>query len=195
MSRQFLQRHGFQLLGCTSTWLLLDIAFYSQNLFQKDIFSSIGWLPSARKMNALEEVYEVSRAQALIALVSTVPGYWVTVALVDVIGRKVIQLIGFFFMTLFMFVLTFMYYTLRGQPCTNDPSRYCGGSHLIFLVLYALTFFFSNFGPNVTTFIIPAELFPARLRSTCHGISAAAGKHQTIDIIFCTLFKHIICQR
>jgi len=31
-------------------------------------------------------------------------------------------------------------------------------------------------GPNSTTFIMPAELFPARLRSTCHGISAAAGK-------------------
>ena len=42
--------------------------------------------------------------------------------------------------------------------------------------MYALTFFFANFGPNATTFIIPAELFPARLRSTCHGISAAAGK-------------------
>ncbi|MCL7023220.1 hypothetical protein MKW94_023441 [Papaver nudicaule] len=42
--------------------------------------------------------------------------------------------------------------------------------------MYALTFFFANFGPNSTTFIIPAEIFPARLRSTCHGISAAAGK-------------------
>ena len=28
----------------------------------------------------------------------------------------------------------------------------------------------------MTTFIIPAELFPARLRSTCHGLSAASGK-------------------
>ncbi|XP_065626076.1 low affinity inorganic phosphate transporter 1-like [Quercus suber] len=42
--------------------------------------------------------------------------------------------------------------------------------------MYSLTFFFANFGPNATTFIIPAEIFPARLRSTCHGISAAAGK-------------------
>ena len=31
-------------------------------------------------------------------------------------------------------------------------------------------------GPNATTFVVPAEIFPARLRSTCHGISAAAGK-------------------
>lgn len=45
-----------------------------------------------------------------------------------------------------------------------------------FVVLYSLTFFFCNFGPNATTFIVPAEIFPARLRATCHGISAASGK-------------------
>jgi PHS family inorganic phosphate transporter-like MFS transporter len=50
------------------------------------------------------------------------------------------------------------------------------GNHIGFVVLYGLTFFFANFGPNSTTFIVPAEIFPARLRSTCHGISAASGK-------------------
>ncbi|GJY99585.1 inorganic phosphate transporter 1-4 [Tanacetum coccineum] len=42
--------------------------------------------------------------------------------------------------------------------------------------MYSLTFFFANFGPNTTTFVVPAEIFPARVRSTCHGISAASGK-------------------
>uniref|UniRef100_A0A7N0UEC7 Major facilitator superfamily (MFS) profile domain-containing protein n=1 Tax=Kalanchoe fedtschenkoi TaxID=63787 RepID=A0A7N0UEC7_KALFE len=37
-SMEFVRRHGVHLLGTTSTWFLLDIAFYSQNLFQKDIF-------------------------------------------------------------------------------------------------------------------------------------------------------------
>ncbi|PWY78506.1 MFS general substrate transporter [Aspergillus sclerotioniger CBS 115572] len=31
-------------------------------------------------------------------------------------------------------------------------------------------------GPNTMTYIIPAELFPTRFRSTCHGIAAASGK-------------------
>ncbi|KAL3698005.1 hypothetical protein R1sor_012081 [Riccia sorocarpa] len=175
-SAEFARRHGTHLVGCCVTWFMLDVAFYSQNLFQKDIFSAVGWIPSAKKMSALEEVFRIGRAQALVALVSTVPGYWVTVALVDTIGRFIIQLQGFFFMTLFMFVLTFDYYNLRGQPCPTDSSKFCGGNHLAFISIYALTFFFANFGPNSTTFIIPAELFPARLRSTCHGISAAAGK-------------------
>lgn len=43
-------------------------------------------------------------------------------------------------------------------------------------MLYVLCQLFFNLGPNTTTFIIPAEIFPTRYRCTCHGISAAAGK-------------------
>nr|CAA74607.1 phosphate transporter [Solanum lycopersicum] len=164
-TKEFLRRHGLHLLGTASTWFLLDIAFYSQNLFQKDIFSAIGWIPPAQTMNALEEVYKIARAQTLIALCSTVPGYWFTVAFIDKIGRFAIQLMGFFFMTVFMFALAIPYHhwTLKDH-------------RIGFVVMYSFTFFFANFGPNATTFVVPAEIFPARLRSTCHGISAAAGK-------------------
>lgn len=164
-SKEFLHRHGLHLLGTTTTWFLLDIAFYSQNLFQKDIFSAIGWIPKAETMNALEEVYRIARAQTLIALGSTVPGYWFTVAFIDRIGRFAIQLMGFFFMTVFMFALAIPY-----NHWTHPDNR------IGFVVMYSLTFFFANFGPNATTFVVPAEIFPARLRSTCHGISAASGK-------------------
>ena len=44
------------------------------------------------------------------------------------------------------------------------------------MILYGLTFFFSNFGPNTTIFIVPGEIFPTRFRTTCHGISSAVGK-------------------
>ncbi|KAK8682194.1 hypothetical protein V6N13_054588 [Hibiscus sabdariffa] len=141
-STRFFRRHGLHLLGTMSTWFLLDVAFYSQNLFQKDIFSAIGWIPKANSMNAIEEVYKIGRAQTLIALCSTVPGYWFTVALIDKVGRFKIQLMGFFFMTVFMFALAIPYH----HWTLPDRIRF------------------------------PAEIFPARLRSTCHGISAASGK-------------------
>lgn len=164
-SGEFLRHHGLHLLGTATCWFLLDIAFYSQNLFQKDIFSSINWIPKANTMSAVEEVYKIARAQTLIALCGTVPGYWFTVFLIDKIGRFSIQLIGFGMMTLFMLGLAIPYHHWTTS-----------GNHIGFVVLYGLTFFFANFGPNSTTFIVPAEIFPARLRSTCHGISAAAGK-------------------
>ncbi|CAL9170553.1 unnamed protein product [Musa hybrid cultivar] len=164
-SREFARRHGLHLVGTATTWFLLDIAFYSQNLFQKDIFSAINWIPKAATMNAIEEVFRIARAQTLIALCGTVPGYWFTVAFIDIIGRFAIQIMGFFFMTVFMLGLAIPYHHWTTK-----------GNHIGFVVVYAFTFFFANFGPNSTTFIVPAEIFPARLRSTCHGISAAAGK-------------------
>ncbi|KAK3150497.1 hypothetical protein QOZ80_3AG0233960 [Eleusine coracana subsp. coracana] len=165
LSSQFLKRHGLHLLGTATTWFLVDVAYYSQNLFQKDIFTSIHWIPKSRTMSALEEVFRVSRAQTLIALFGTVPGYWFTVFLIDVIGRFAIQLFGFAMMTVFMLGLAIPYHHW------TTP-----GNQIGFAIMYGFTFFFANFGPNATTFIVPAEIFPARLRSTCHGISAAAGK-------------------
>ncbi|KAL6636459.1 hypothetical protein ACP70R_024031 [Stipagrostis hirtigluma subsp. patula] len=164
-SGEFWARHGLHLVGTTTCWFLLDIAFYSQNLFQKDIFSAIHWIPKARTMSAMEEVFRIARAQTLIALCGTVPGYWFTVALIDVVGRFKIQVMGFAMMTVFMLGLAVPYHHW------TTP-----GNHIGFVVMYAFTFFFANFGPNATTFIVPAEIFPARLRSTCHGVSAAAGK-------------------
>ncbi|KAL3517696.1 hypothetical protein ACH5RR_020285 [Cinchona calisaya] len=168
-TKEFASRHGLHLLGTTTTWFLLDIAYYSQNLFQKDIFSAIGWLPAAKSMNAIEEVFKIAKAQTLIALCGTVPGYWFTVCLIDRMGRFTIQLMGFSIMTIFMFALAIPY-----EHWTKP------GNHIGFVVLYSLTFFFANFGPNATTFVVPAEIFPARLRATCHGISAAAGKSGAI---------------
>jgi predicted MFS family arabinose efflux permease len=45
-----------------------------------------------------------------------------------------------------------------------------------FLILYGISYFFTEFGPNTTTFVLPAELYPVAARTTGHGISAGTGK-------------------
>uniref|UniRef100_A0A2P2LZ65 Inorganic phosphate transporter 1-11-like n=1 Tax=Rhizophora mucronata TaxID=61149 RepID=A0A2P2LZ65_RHIMU len=164
LSIEFFERHGIHLFGTMSTWYLLDMAFYSQNLTQKDLFSAIGFTKKPDHVNALEEVYEQSRAMFLVAFFGTFPGYLCTVFLVEKLGRFVIQIIGFLLMSTFMLIMGVKYDDFKA----HKP--------VLFALLYGLTFFFANFGPNATTFIIPAELFPTRLRATCHGLSAAAGK-------------------
>ncbi|CAO2198244.1 unnamed protein product [Urochloa humidicola] len=164
LSAEFARRHGMHLIGTATTWFLLDIAFYSQNLTQKDIFPAIKLTDPATDINALTEVFQISKAMFLVALLGTFPGYWVTVALIDKMGRYLIQLIGFFMMSVFMLIMGIMYKDLKSKHTT------------LFALFYALTFFFANFGPNSTTFVLPAELFPTRVRSTCHAISAASGK-------------------
>lgn len=164
LSNEFYKRHGRHLIGTMSSWFLLDIAFYSQNLTQKDIFPAIGLIDADINMNAIGEVFQTSRAMFVIALLGTFPGYWFTVFFIEKIGRYKIQLIGFFMMSFFMFIIGVKYDYLK----KDNPGA--------FAILYGLTFFFANFGPNSTTFVLPAELFPTRVRSTCHALSAAAGK-------------------
>lgn len=167
LSKQFFRRHGRDLFACSTTWLLVDIVFYSSNLFQSQIYKQ--YLPNIEDLNAFKDVYYVARLQTIVAICSTVPGYWFTVFFIDRIGRVKIQATGFFIMAIVYFAIGIPYY-MYWYKHTNAG----------FMVLYGLTFFFSNFGPNTTTFIVPAELFPARFRSTCHGISGAAGKFGAI---------------
>jgi MFS family permease len=47
---------------------------------------------------------------------------------------------------------------------------------LPFLAVYGLSYFFTEFGPNMTTFVMPGELYPVSVRATGHGISAGIGK-------------------
>jgi len=54
----------------------------------------------------------------------------------------------------------------------NDLTQH----HWLLLMLYGSTFFFSNYGPNTTTFMLPSITFSPDCRSTLNGISAACGK-------------------
>ncbi|RWR78295.1 General substrate transporter [Cinnamomum micranthum f. kanehirae] len=162
-SKEFLRRNGRNLFGCAASWFLVDIVFYCSNLFQSKIYDSKIGCPEEH--NAYREAFLVAKLQAIIAACSTIPGYWATVFLIDRIGRVKIQMMGFLAMSLCLFALGIPYYKYWNEN-TNGW----------FFFLYGLTFFFSNLGPNTTTFIVPAELFPARFRSTCHGLSGAMGK-------------------
>ncbi|KAI3960875.1 hypothetical protein MKW92_014834 [Papaver armeniacum] len=143
LSKEFVSRHGLHLL---------------------DIFPAIGLTKEAVNINALQEVFDISKAMFIIAMFGTFPGYWFTVFFIEKIGRFIIQLVGFFMMSVFMLIIGIKYDYLKKD------------NHKLFAALYGLTFFFANFGPNSITFVLPAELFPTRVRSTCHALSAASGK-------------------
>ncbi|GLJ22742.1 hypothetical protein SUGI_0428450 [Cryptomeria japonica] len=163
-SKAFLRNHGRHLVGTMLCWFFSDITFYSTGLFQKDVYRAVGWIKKLDDhADELEEVFQIAKAQALIALSGTLPGCFFGILFIDRLGRRKLQVFGFFFMAVCLIGLSFAY---------NYFKKHWDG----FLAVYTLTFFFSMLGPNATTLIVPAESFPARMRSTCHGISAAAGK-------------------
>ena len=168
--RAILRNYGTLIVATALAWFLLDISFYSTSIFNPLILKQIGFAASAGA-NALAEVRILALGNILIALVAAVPGYWVAVALIDRVGRRPLQMIGFAVMAVSFFLLSVAYAPLVAVL----PA---------FLGLYGLTFFFGNFGPNTTTFVYPSEVFPTSFRTTGHGIAAASGKAGAVIAVF-----------
>jgi len=108
--------------------------------------------------------------QIVLICAGALPGYCLTIFTVDSIGRKRLQIAGFGILTIIFCVLGFAW-------------RRMTRIHL--LALYVLSQFFFNFGPNATTFLTPAEIFPTRVRCTGYGFSAGMGK---LGAVFAQIF-------
>ncbi|KAI0267662.1 phosphate transporter [Gloeopeniophorella convolvens] len=156
------------LIGTAYSWFALDIAFYGLGLNSSIVLTTIGFgtSPQPGSLGIYQSLKNVSVGNIILSVGGLIPGYWASFLVIDSWGRKPLQLMGFTVLTALFVVMGFAYDALNK---TKTDSNY-------FVFLYCLANFFQNFGPNVTTFVIPGEVFPTRYRSTAHGISAASGK-------------------
>ena len=141
------------LAGTAGCWFLLDYAYYGNTISTPQIISLI--TPHASQTTTIA-------IQLAIFSVAAVPGYVLAIARMDRFGHRRLQLVGFIMMGACFAVIGLV----PGMTTAVVP----------FLFAYGISYFFTEFGPNVTTFVLPGELFPTRVRATGHGISAGIGK-------------------
>jgi MFS family permease len=141
------------LIGTAGSWFLFDYAYYGNTISTPLIMKDIA--PHA-------DIITSTALSLLLFAIAAVPGYFLAAATVDRIGHKKLQLIGFFMMGLMFFLIGVFPEVVH--------------MFSVFVVLYGLSYFFAEFGPNTTTFILAAEVFPVNLRTTGHGFSAGAAK-------------------
>jgi MFS family permease len=139
--KQPLWKYIVTLIGTAGSWFLFDYAYYGNTISTPLIMKDIA--PHA-------DIITSTALSLLLFAVAAVPGYFLAAATVDRIGHKKLQMIGFFMMGL-MFLLIGMFPEVVHM-------------FSVFIVLYGLSYFFAEFGPNTTTFILPAEVFPVNLR-------------------------------
>lgn len=149
----FTPRYLPWLIGTAGSWFLLDIAYYGTTISSPLVLKSL---------NAHSNLTTNMLYTLLIFIVAALPGYIVAAFTIDRLGRKWIQCVGFGMMVV-------AYGLLAVAPALSTMT-------LSFLLVYGLSYFFTEFGPNVTTFVYPAEIFPVMIRSTAHGTAAAFGK-------------------
>jgi MFS family permease len=141
------------LAGASAAWFVLDLAYYGNTISNQQFVGAVA--PHASQVKTLFVSFLVFALAAL-------PGYLLAIYGMDKWGRKTIQMLGFALMAI----------TFGGIAVLGDAKALL----VPFVILYALNYFFTEFGPNTTTFIYPAEIFPIRVRTTSHGIAATIGK-------------------
>src|SRR5258706_5371419 len=147
------RRWLIMLAGTAGTWFLLDYAYYGNTISTPQILTRISPAASTMTNTALQLPTSVA---------APVPGYVLAIARLDRIGHRRLQLLGFAMMALCFLIIA----VVPGMTTMIVP----------FLLVYGVSYFFTEFGPNMTTFVMPSELYPVTMRATGHGISAGVGK-------------------
>jgi MFS transporter, PHS family, inorganic phosphate transporter len=122
------------LAGTAGCWFLLDYAYYGNTISTPQILGLIS--PHASTMTKIA-------LQLTIFVVAAVPGYVLAIARLDRIGHRRLQLAGFAVMAACFLVIG----AVPGLTTAVVP----------FLLVYGVSYFFTEFGPNMTTFVLPAS--------------------------------------
>lgn len=157
----------FYLIGASAAWFFMDAAYYGNTVSGPLVLSALG---------KNDSLLHKTLTELGIFAVFAAPGYLVAACTMDKFGRKTIQCLGFAMMALSFALLAFI-------PNLEKLV-------MPFLLIYGVSFFFTEFGPNATTFVYPAEIFPVQARTTGHGIAAAMGKLGAFAGVF--LFPYLM---
>jgi MFS family permease len=142
-----------RLIGASGAWFLMDAAYYGNTVSSPLVLSAL---------QGHHTLLQKTLTQLGIFAVFAVPGYAMSALTMDRLGRKTIQCLGFAMMAVTFGLLAL----IPGIEKMVVP----------FVLIYGISFFFTEFGPNATTFVYPSEIFPVRVRTTAHGVCAAVGK-------------------
>ncbi len=140
-------------------WFLMDVMMYGVGLFTPVLLASMGF--ARTEVDFITKDIAVTEGTAALDLMLVV-GFIVAIVFVDRVGRLPLQKVGFLGCAVGLAIL-------GTANAIGDP---------IWLVALGFGLFnlLINAGPNSTTFLLPAEVYPTRLRATGHGFAAAAGK-------------------
>jgi PHS family inorganic phosphate transporter-like MFS transporter len=143
------------LVGTAGTWFVFDYAYYGNSVSAPLIVKTV--LGASKP-----PLTEVLALNLIIFVVAAVPGYLLATFTMDRIGHRLVQLIGFPLMGAAFLLIGIV------PGITGDV--------VPFLLLFGVSYFFAEFGPNTTTFVLAAEIYPVSQRTTGHGISAGLAK-------------------
>lgn len=138
-------------------WFLLDISYYGIGLFTPYVLQALKLSSQANFMDAQTEVLE----STLMINIFVSVGAFAAIFFVNKMSLFKLQKMGFLFSFAGLSILSI--------------SHVSSNTFLIFSG-FILFNFFINFGPGITTYLLPAKLYNPEFKATGHGLTAGAGK-------------------
>lgn len=150
----------------TIPWFVMDIALYGLGMFTPMIvLAALGSSDQSGGGSGGGSFLSVdmhATAAATLSDLFLVVGFVANILLVERAGRMRLQWLGFIGMAIGTTIIA-----------ATSQSGHATTLVIVGFVVFNLAV---NLGPNATTYLIPAEVFPTRLRTTGHGFAAACGK-------------------
>lgn len=157
---------GQILLGCCLGWAAHNMVMLSMMSFSSIVHDS-----TTRDSEALEPVDSIlgDAYFGLSIIICNLAGQAMGLAIERELPRARMQLLAF------VGVAVLLLLSARAAHTLASGGEYAAIAARAFDVLYCLTSFVGAL-VGITTYMLPAESFPASVRGTCVGVAAAAGK-------------------
>lgn len=140
-------------------WFIYDVAYYGMSLFGSSILEELSNSDDVVSTSAIRNII----MQQMIAISTGIPALVLSIYSLKYLGTKWLQISGFI-----IIAVSFILLAVLIVPLKNEPNA--------LFAVYCILLFALNFGPNLTTFVLPAETYPKRIRASYNGMSAACGK-------------------
>jgi hypothetical protein len=140
----------------------MDIATYGVGVFTPTILAALAF--SGNGTYLADDI--ASTKGAAVLDIFLVIGFALALLLINRVGKIRLQLSGFVAMAVGLVTLA----VASALPGGGDQ-------HLVLVFGgFAVFNLFMNMGPNATTYLLPAEAFPTKVRASAHGFATASGK-------------------
>jgi len=147
--------HARTLLGTASTWLLYDISCYGTSIFTPAILGAI--FTGTETLSSLFWQSLAASSFGVVGILAAIPA---------------IKRYGGTWLSLWGFVMMGVFFALFGVLFTISDKGLTGAKFGVFCGMI----FSQAWGCNLSTYVLPTQLFPREVRATFHGLSAASGK-------------------
>ena len=138
----------------------LDISYYGIGLFTPAVLRAVNILDNADLLSSANEML----VSTLFVNFFVVLGAFAAIFVIAKINPFKLQKAGFLISFMGLLILSFS---------NSVPNAFTMPMIFSGFILFNL---FVNFGPGITTYLLPAELYPTEIKATGHGVVAGCGK-------------------